>query len=46
MSFYLPEGAVLVILLYEVRGVNIFGIFPCVVTFGVPFPLDEVLKAF
>ena len=45
-SFYLLEGMVPVILLYQFRGVHICGVFPCVVAFGVSLPLDEVLKVF
>ena len=45
-SFYPLEGAMLVVLLCYFRGVHVCGVFPCVVTFRVPFPLDEVLKVF
>jgi len=28
----------------EFRGVNLVSWFPCIVTFGVPFPFDKVLE--
>ena len=46
MPFYLLKRAALMVLLYEVGGVDIYSVFPCVVTFGISFPLDEVLKVF
>ena len=44
--FYLLERVALVILFCCFWGMHVHGIFPCVVAFGVSFPLDEVLKAF
>ena len=46
LPFYPLKGVVLVILFYWVGGVNVCSVFPCVVAFGVPLPLDEVLKVF
>ena len=46
LPFYLLKGIAFVILLYEVRGVDVCSAFPCVVTFRVSFPLDEILEAF
>ena len=34
------------ILFYKVGGMDICSIFPCVVTFRVSLPLDEILEAF
>ena len=34
------------IMLYKFRGVDLVSWFPCVVTFGVSFPFDEILKSF
>ncbi len=31
---------------HKLRSVYLVSRFPCVVTFGIPFPFDEVLKAF
>ena len=45
-SFYLLKGAALVVLFYEVRGMNVFSTFPCVVTFRISLPLDEILEVF
>jgi hypothetical protein len=45
-SFYLLDGAALVILFCYFWSVYIHGIFPCVIAFRVSFPLDEILKAF
>ena len=44
--FYLLEGLALVILFDQVGGVNVCSVFPCVIAFGISFPLDEVLEAF
>jgi len=33
-------------MLDKIRGMHLVSWFPCVVTFGVPFPFDEVLKSF
>ena len=46
MPFYLLERVALVVFLCDVGGMNVAGVFPCVVTFWIPFPLDEVLEAF
>jgi hypothetical protein len=45
-SFYLLRGTALVVLLCELWDVYVYSVFPCIVTFGLSFPLDEVLKAF
>ena len=45
-SFYLLKGAALVVLFYEVGGVEICSTFPCVVAFRISLPLDEILEAF
>ena len=45
-SFYLLKGVVLVILFCNFWGMNVGSIFPCVIAFRVPLPLDEVLEAF
>ncbi len=34
------------IMLGEFRGVDLVSWFPCVVTFGVSFPFDQILKPF
>ncbi len=34
------------IMLDKFRGVDLVSWFPCIVTFGIPFPFDEVLKPF
>ena len=39
-------GSCGLIMLDKFRGVNLISRFPCVVTFGVSFPFDEVLKSF
>ena len=41
---FILEGVTLVVLFEKVWGVNVLGWFPGVVTFGVPFPLHEVLE--
>ena len=46
LPFYPLKGVALVILFCEVRGMDIGGIFPCIVAFRVSFPLDEALKTF
>ena len=46
LPFYLLEGTAFVILFYYFGGVHVCGVLPCIVAFRVPFPLDEVLKAF
>jgi hypothetical protein len=46
LPFYLLERAALVVLLYEVGGVDVCSAFPCVVALRVSLPLDEVLEAF
>ena len=33
-------------MLDEIRGMDLISWFPCVVTFGVSFPFDQVLKSF
>jgi len=43
-SFYLLERIVLVIKFDEVRCMDLIGIFPSIVTFGVSFPFDEILE--
>ena len=40
------ERVVLVVLFYEVGGVDICSAFPCVVTFRVSLPLDKILEVF
>ncbi len=35
-----------VVMLDKFRGMHLVSWLPCVVTFGVPFPFDEVLKPF
>jgi hypothetical protein len=37
---------VLVVLFYEVGGMDVCSAFPCVVTFQISLPLDEILKVF
>ena len=44
--FYLLEGLAFVVLFYKVGGMDIFGVFPCLVTVRISLPFDEVLKAF
>ena len=44
--FYLLGRAALVVLFYEVGGMDTCSIFPCIVAFGVSLPLDEILEAF
>ncbi len=34
------------IMLDNFRGMDLISWFPCVVTFGVSFPFDEILKSF
>ena len=46
MPFYLLKGVALVVLFHEVGGMDVCSAFPCVVTFGVSLPLDEILKVF
>jgi len=43
-SFYALEGVSLVIEFDEVGRVDLIGIFPSIVTFGISFPFDEVLE--
>jgi len=43
-SFYPLEGVSFVIEFDEIRGVDLIGIFPGIVAFGVSFPFDEVLE--
>ena len=38
-------GSCGLIMLDKVRGVDLISWFPCVVTFGVSFPFDEVLES-
>ena len=44
LSFYALEGVSLVIEFDEVGRVDLIGIFPSIVTFGISFPFDEVLE--
>ena len=44
--FYPLRETAFVILFGQFWSVHVCGIFPCIVTFRVSFPLDEVLKAF
>ena len=46
LPFYLLGEVAFVILFGQLWSVYVCGVFPCVVAFGVPFPLDEVLEAF
>ncbi len=41
--FYAAEGVVAVILFEEEQSLQVSCWFPCVVAFGVPQPLDQVL---
>jgi len=43
-SFYPLEGVSLVIEFDEIRGMDLTGVFPSIVAFGVSFPFDEVLE--
>ena len=43
-SFYAFQRRVLMIEFDEFRGMHLISWFPCVVTFGVPFPFDEILE--
>jgi len=43
-SFYALERVPFVIKFDEVRGMNLIGVFPSIVAFGVSFPFDEVLE--
>ena len=43
-SFYPLEGVIFVIKFDQVRGMCLIGVFPSVITFGVSFPLDQVLE--
>jgi len=43
-SFYPLEGVSFVIEFDKVRGVDLIGVFPSVVAFGVSLPFDEVLE--
>ena len=43
-SFYPLEGVISVIEFGQVRGMCLIGVFPSIVTFGVSFPLDQVLE--
>jgi hypothetical protein len=45
-SFHGFLGSSLMIKFDECRGVDLIGIFPSVVTFGVSFPFDEILQGF
>ena len=45
LPFYLLKGMALVVLPYQFWGMYICSVFPCVVAFGVPFSLGEVLEA-
>jgi len=44
LSFYPLERVPFVIKFDEVRHMDLIGIFPSVVAFGVSFPFDEVLE--
>jgi len=43
-SFYLLEGVPLMIKFDEVRHMDLIGVFPSIVAFGVSLPFDEVLE--
>ena len=43
-SFYPLEGVVFVIKFDQVWGMCLIGVFPSVIAFGVPFPLDQILE--
>jgi len=43
-SFYPLEGVVLMIEFDEVWGMNLIGVFPSVIAFGVSFPFNEILE--
>ena len=43
-SFYPLKGIVLMIKFNEVRHMDLIGIFPGVIAFGISFPFDEVLE--
>jgi len=43
-SFYALERVVFVIKFDEVWGMDLIGVFPSIVTFGVSLPFDEVLE--
>ena len=45
-SFYLLRGVALVVFFYKVWGMDVCSAFPCVVTFRVALPLDEILEVF
>jgi hypothetical protein len=44
LCFYGLQGVSLVIKFDKGRCMDLIGIFPSVVTFGVPFPLDQILQ--
>jgi hypothetical protein len=44
LPFYLAKGVSFVIEFDEVQCVDLIGIFPSVVTFGISFPFDEILQ--
>ena len=39
-------GSCGLIMLYEIRGMDLVSWFPCIVAFGIPLPFDQVLKSF
>src|SRR6266403_683902 len=39
-------GSCGLIMLDEIRGMDLISWFPCVVTFGISFPCDQILKSF
>jgi len=44
LPFYLLERVPFVIKFDEVRRMDLIGVFPSIVTFGISFPFDEVLE--
>jgi hypothetical protein len=45
-SFYLFESMALIVLLQQVRSIQLIFSFPCVVGLRVSFPFEEILESF